>query len=170
MNKFEDIFNVDSIKKVKEEQKHIDNKTESAEEAVEENEEISTELVKCETLEKQIQAFQDTDGHSNDMDQVAKVAMESYVQLMETGDNFADTKYAAKFYEVANSMLKNALDAKNSKVLVKIKKMELLLKAEKQSQNTNNNDHDSEEGTIIATRSEVLDAINDTNKDLDKLK
>lgn len=71
--------------------------------------------------------------HDNDMDDVAKRALQSYEDLCDLGMNVADA-HAPRIFEVASSMLKTALEAKDAKSARKLKTIELQLKKAKLDQ------------------------------------
>lgn len=67
------------------------------------------------------------DAHDNEMDSIAKRAINTFEDLISMGGNVPDA-HAGKIYEVASQMLKTALDAKNSKADKKLKMIELQLR------------------------------------------
>jgi len=67
------------------------------------------------------------DAHDNDMDDIARKAVDTFNDLIALGGNVPDM-HAGKIYEVAGQMLKTALDAKNAKADKKLKMIELQLK------------------------------------------
>lgn len=67
------------------------------------------------------------DSHDNEMDDIARKAVNVFNDLISLGSNVPDM-HAGKIYEVAGQMLKTALDAKNSKADKKLKMIELQLK------------------------------------------
>ena len=62
-----------------------------------------------------------------EMDKLAIEAEESYKNLMDLGMN-VDSRYSGRIFEVASNFLKNAIDAKSSKIDKKLKMVELQLK------------------------------------------
>jgi hypothetical protein len=71
--------------------------------------------------------------HDADMDAISKEALESYKALNQLGSNVSD-RDAGKIYEVAATMLKIAMDAKDSKSNRKLKTLELQMKLMKHNQ------------------------------------
>lgn len=76
---------------------------------------------------------------------------------MDLGMN-VDSRYSGRIFEVASTMLRNAIDAKSSKIDKKLKMVELQLKKQKLD---NDNQDDSpaaveSEGTIITNRNDLM--------------
>ena len=62
-----------------------------------------------------------------ELDKLAVEAEDSYKNLMDLGMN-VDSRYSGRIFEVASTMLRNAIDAKGSKIDKKLKMVELQLK------------------------------------------
>ena len=62
-----------------------------------------------------------------ELDKLAVEAEESYKNLMDLGMN-VDSRYSGRIFEVASTMLRNAIDAKSNKIDKKLKMVELQLK------------------------------------------
>ena len=62
-----------------------------------------------------------------ELDKLAGEAEDSYKTLMDLGMN-VDSRYSGRIFEVASTMLRNAIDAKSSKIDKKLKMVELQLK------------------------------------------
>ena len=67
------------------------------------------------------------DASDKEFDALAQRATDAYDDLMDLGMN-VDPRYSARIFEVASSMLKNAIDAKNAKLEKKLKMIDLQLK------------------------------------------
>jgi len=91
-----------------------------------------------------------------ELDKLATEAEESYKNLMDLGMN-VDSRYSGRIFEVASTMLRNAIDAKGSKIDKKLKMVELQLKKLKLDK-TGKGDLDpiESEGMIIADRNELM--------------
>ena len=89
-----------------------------------------------------------------ELDKLAIEAEESYKNLMDLGMN-VDSRYSGRIFEVASTMLRNAIDAKGSKIDKKLKMVELQLKKLKIDK-TGKDDTPVEEqdGFIISDRNE----------------
>ena len=93
----------------------------------------------------------------DELNEVADKAMTAYDDLMDLGMN-VDSRYSGRIFEVASTMLRNAIDAKSSKIDKKLKMVELQLKKQKLD---NDNQDDSpaaveSEGTIITNRNDLM--------------
>ena len=92
-----------------------------------------------------------------ELDKLAVEAEESYKNLMDLGMN-VDSRYSGRIFEVASTMLRNAIDAKGSKIDKKLKMVELQLKKLKidKSGKDDISDPVEAEGTIITDRNELM--------------
>ena len=92
-----------------------------------------------------------------EMDKLAVEAEESYKNLMDLGMN-VDSRYSGRIFEVASNFLKNAIDAKSSKIDKKLKMVELQLKKLKLDKDGNKDGGPVEEsdGFIISDRNELM--------------
>ncbi|SVD82404.1 uncharacterized protein METZ01_LOCUS435258 [marine metagenome] len=91
-----------------------------------------------------------------ELDKLAGEAEESYKNLMDLGMN-VDSRYSGRIFEVASSMLKNAIDAKSSKIDKKLKMVELQLKKLKLDKEGKLDPEPLEsEGMIISDRNELM--------------
>ena len=106
-----------------------------------------------------------------ELDKLASEAEESYKNLMDLGMN-VDSRYSGRIFEVASTMLRNAIDAKGSKIDKKLKMVELQLKKLKIDK-TGGDDLETveSEGVIISDRNELMkkllkkDDTEDSKKD-----
>jgi hypothetical protein len=101
------------------------------------------------------------DISDNELDSLAQRATDAYDDLMDLGMN-VEAKYSGRVFEVAASMLKNAIDAKSSKIDKKLKMIELQLK--KQALDQKNSPEDSSdtihgEGVIVTDRNSLLEKL-----------
>jgi hypothetical protein len=87
---------------------------------------------------------------------------------MDLGMN-VEVRHSGKLFEVASSMLKNAVDAKTAKLEKKLRMVELQLKKQRIDQMTGNgsDSHDivEGEGYIVGERNELLKQIIDKVQD-----
>jgi len=104
------------------------------------------------------------DKSDSELDALAQRATDAYDDLMDLGMN-VDPRYSARVFEVASSMLKNAIDAKSSKIDKKLKMIELQLKKQKLDQDGAKNSGEGESGTIdgegylVTDRNSLLEKI-----------
>jgi hypothetical protein len=92
-----------------------------------------------------------------ELDKLAMEAEESYKNLMDLGMN-VDSRYSGRIFEVASSMLRNAIDAKSQKIDKKLKIVELQLKKLKIDKDGSDNGSEpvESEGMIISDRNELM--------------
>jgi hypothetical protein len=92
-----------------------------------------------------------------ELDKLALEAEESYKNLMDLGMNI-DSRYSGRIFEVASSMLRNAIDAKSQKIDKKLKIVELQLKKLKIDKTGHDdiNEPVESEGMIISDRNELM--------------
>jgi len=90
-----------------------------------------------------------------ELDELAKKAEDAYDDLMALGLN-VEVRYSGRIFEVAGSMLKNAIDAKSVKIDKRLKAVELQLKKLKIDQDQNPDDPFNGEGYVITDRNELL--------------
>ena len=92
-----------------------------------------------------------------EMDKLAIEAEESYKNLMDLGMN-VDSRYSGRIFEVASNFLKNAIDAKSSKIDKKLKMVELQLKKMKLDRDGQKDGGSIEEsdGFVISDRNELM--------------
>ena len=92
-----------------------------------------------------------------ELDKLAVEAEESYKNLMDLGMN-VDSRYSGRIFEVASTMLRNAIDAKSNKIDKKLKMVELQLKKMKIDQ-TGDNDTgtvEESEGFVVSDRNDLM--------------
>jgi len=92
-----------------------------------------------------------------ELDKLALEAEDSYKNLMDLGMN-VDSRYSGRIFEVASTMLRNAIDAKSNKIDKKLKMVELQLKKLKIDKTGKDDISDpvEAEGTIITDRNELM--------------
>jgi hypothetical protein len=91
-----------------------------------------------------------------ELDKLAVEAEESYKNLMDLGMN-VDSRYSGRIFEVASTMLRNAIDAKNNKINNKLKMVELQLKKLKLDKDSGEDTEAVEsEGFVISDRNELM--------------
>ena len=106
------------------------------------------------------------DLSDSEFDALAQRATDAYDDLMDLGMN-VEPKYSSRVFEVASTMLKNAIDAKSAKIDKKLKMIELQLKKAKLDQDAkgpNGDDPLSGEGYLITDRNSLLEKLKNMNK------
>lgn len=94
----------------------------------------------------------------SELDNLASKAEQAYDDLMDLGMN-VEVRYSGRIFEVAGSMLKNAIDAKTAKVDKKLKAVDLQLKKYKIDKDSSGDDDGSVlngEGFILTDRNELM--------------
>ena len=97
----------------------------------------------------------------NELDDIAGKAAEAYDNLMDLGMN-VESRYSSRIFEVANGLLKTALDAKSAKINKKLKILELELKREKLN-NSERGDIINAEDHIVTDRNSLMDRLKNMN-------
>ena len=93
-----------------------------------------------------------------EIDEYAEKSFEAYQDLMDLGMNI-EPRLAGRIYEVAASMMGNAITAKNSKIDKKLKMIELQLKKEKLDQGKPEDEVVTGTGSVVADRNELIKQI-----------
>lgn len=93
----------------------------------------------------------------NELDNLAKKAEQAYDDLMDLGMN-VEVRYASRIFEVASSMMGNAITAKTNKIEKKLKAVDLQLKKLKidNDSGADPNDVINGQGYVITDRNELL--------------
>ena len=97
----------------------------------------------------------------NELDALAQKATDAYDDLVDLGMN-VEPRYSARIFEVAQSALKNAIDAKSAKIDKKLKMIELQLKKQKLDQEAKpagDEDDIQGEGYLITDRNSLLEKL-----------
>jgi len=100
-----------------------------------------------------------------ELDDLARRATDAYDDLMDLGMN-VEAKYSSRIFEVAASMLRNAIDAKSLKVDKKLKMIELQIKKQQVDQKvapTESSVDISGSGVIVSDRNSLLEKIKKMN-------
>ena len=123
---------------------------------------IKRALTTAEKIDKALPQVKDLQTHDTDMDTYSGEAMKSYRELMDLGMN-SEARHAGKFFEVAQTMMKNAIEAKNAKADKKLRMIGLQLKKQRVDQwdKRDGNDQDviEGEGFVVGDRNKLLDQL-----------
>jgi len=152
--KLEEILNLPESKKIVKQEEKKQAKTEVAPllRDISEYDKISAALPQVKGL---------GDMADNELDELAQKAKDAYEDLMDLGMN-VEARYSARLFEVAGTMLKNAIDAKSAKLDKKLKMIDLQLKKQKLDQDAINSDEGiniSGDGVIITDRNSLLEKL-----------
>lgn len=97
------------------------------------------------------------DLSDNELDHLAQKAESAYDDLMDLGMN-VEVRYASRIFEVASSMLGNAITAKTAKIDRKLKAVDLQLKKYKIDKDNNEDPNNilNGEGYVITDRNDLI--------------
>ena len=99
------------------------------------------------------------DMSDSEFDSLAQRATDAFDDLMDLGMN-VEARYSGRVFEVASTMLKNAIDAKAAKIDKKLKMIELQIKKEKLDKDTPNESVDiSGTGIIVSDRNSLIEKL-----------
>ena len=136
---------------------------------------IKKALSTAQKIDNALPQVKNLEAHDVDMDDFSDEAMKSYRELMDLGMN-SEARHAGKMFEVASTMLKNAVDAKNAKADKKLRMIELQLKKQRvdqwDSKGTSTDEVIEGEGYVVGDRNKLLDQliqkVNETDDKSDK--
>jgi hypothetical protein len=97
----------------------------------------------------------------SELDNLAQKAQDAYDDIMDLGMN-VEARYSSRLFEVAASMLKNAIDAKTAKLDKKLKMIDLQLKKQKLDQDAAGADDGINiqgEGFVVTDRNSLLEKL-----------
>ena len=97
------------------------------------------------------------DLNDRELDELASKAEQAYDDLMDLGMN-VEVRYAGRIFEVASSMMTNAINAKTAKIDKKLKAIDLQLKKLKIDRDSGEDPNDviNGQGYIITDRNDLL--------------
>ncbi len=148
--KLEELFNLDSTEPEKVEEPPV-----ATHEEVTSLDEQYVAVQKIVSTLPHIQELDDLDEQA--LDNLAKKAEEAYDDLMDLGMN-VEVRYASRIFEVASSMMGNAITAKTNKIEKKLKAVDLQLKKLKIEKDAGDDPNDviNGQGYVITDRNELL--------------
>lgn len=105
------------------------------------------------------------DASDAEFDALSQRATDAYDDLMDLGMN-VESRYSGRIFEVAGTMLKNAIDAKSAKIDKKLKIIELQLKKQQIDQKAGQDDGIDIPGNgyIVSDRNSLLEKLKNMNK------
>ena len=168
--KLEDFFNVDSLES---EQTDAEDQLPLV---VEPQQPIETtmalvheQLTIADRIDKALPTVRGLDVEDKDLDEYASMAMENFEKLMDLGFNM-DDRNAGKVFEVASTMMSNAITAKTAKLDKKLKMIDLQLKAAKLAQTAKVEEDPGAQGLgeLTTDRNAILNLISQNLKNKDK--
>ena len=149
--KLETLFNLDEAKPTKVDAVPVENKKDDVrgiEESFREVERISKSLPSLDGIEEM---------GDLELDRLADKAEAAYDDLMDLGMN-VEVRYSGRIFEVASSMMGNAIAAKTAKIDKKLKAVDLQLKKLKMDKDSPEDPNDVLNGVgyVITDRNELL--------------
>lgn len=150
--KLEELFNLDSADKQDEQpvvEPPIHDQINSLDDSYAAVAEITRSL-------PQIQELENLD--EKELDNLAKKAEAAYDELMDLGMN-VEIRYASRIFEVASSMMGNAITAKTNKIEKKLKAVDLQLKKYKIDSDRGGDDPNdiiNGQGYVVLDRNELI--------------
>jgi len=165
--KLEETFNI-----LPAEEEIVEN-TEDETPTIEESKELTailySELKTTEKIDSALPLVQDLNQHDKEMDDIHKMALDAFNDLVQLGMN-VEVHAGAKLLETANQMLKTAMEAKDSKVDRKLKMINLQLQKAKLDHSVSKAKPEGSEleseGSVTIDRNELLKRIENAKKDI----
>jgi hypothetical protein len=150
--KLEELFNLDSAEPAKEEQPVVEPPKHEQVTSLNDSYAAVAEITRGLPPIKELDDLGD-----NELDQLAAKAEEAYDNLMDLGMN-VEVRYSGRIFEVAASMMGNAISAKTAKIDKKLKAIDLQLKKLKIDQDSGADPNDvlQGQGYVITDRNELL--------------
>lgn len=168
--KLEDFFNIETVEVDRAESTNEDQLplTTGSSNIVNLQATIKEQLSVAERIDNALPQVKGLDTEDSDLDDYAEKAMESYDRLMDLGFN-VDDRNAGKIFEVASSMMNNAISAKTAKLEKKLKMVELQLRAARLAKDSKGEENPPNgQGEINTDRNAILNLINQNLKSKDK--
>lgn len=108
-------------------------------------------------IDAALPGVRDLEVADNEMDELAKMATDKFEDLMDLGMN-VEVRYASRIFEVASSMMGNAITAKSTKIDKKLKAIDIQLKKYKIDKDNNEDPNDviNGQGYVITDRNELI--------------
>lgn len=165
--KLEDFFNVETTESDAEDQLPL--QFESSQSIETTIALVHEQLTIADRIDQALPTVRGLDTEDRELDEYAARAMDSFDRLMDLGYNM-DDRNAGKIFEVASTMMGNAITAKTAKLDKKLKMIDLQLKAAKLAQSAKTEDDNSPQGLgdLTTDRNAILNLISQNLKNKDK--
>ncbi len=165
--KLEDFFNVESTESDAEDQLPL--LSEPAQSIETTIALVHEQLTIADRIDQALPTVRGLDTEDRELDEYASRAMDSFDRLMDLGYNM-DDRNAGKIFEVASTMMGNAITAKTAKLDKKLKMIDLQLKAAKLAQTAKVEDDNGPQGLgdLTTDRNAILNLISQNLKNKDK--
>ena len=128
---------------------------------------IKDQLSVASKIDEALPQVRGLETEDRDLDDYAKEAMDSYQKLMDLGFN-VDDRNAGKIFEVASTMMNNAITAKTTKLDKKLKMVELQLRLARLQKDLGKDDDPAPANDLTTDRNAILNLINQNLKNKDK--
>ena len=130
---------------------------------------VHEQLTIADRIDQALPTVRGLDTEDRELDEYAARAMDSFDRLMDLGYNM-DDRNAGKIFEVASTMMGNAITAKTAKLDKKLKMIDLQLKAAKLAQTAKVEDDNGPQGLgeLTTDRNAILNLISQNLKNKDK--
>jgi hypothetical protein len=150
--KLEDLFNLEESKKKEPVPKQETVKDHTEVRSLDDSYRAVADITKELPAVKELDALDD-----RELDNLASKAEQAYDDLMDLGMN-VEVRYAGRIFEVASSMMGNAIAAKTAKIDKKLKAVDLQLKKYKIDKDApeESNNMINGQGYVITDRNELL--------------
>lgn len=124
---------------------------------------IKDQLSVASKIDEALPQVRGLETEDRDLDDYANQAMESYQKLMDLGFN-VDDRNAGKIFEVASTMMGNAITAKTTKLDKKLKMVELQLRLARLQKDLGKTEEDDKPTELNTDRNAILNLINQNLK------
>lgn len=125
---------------------------------------VKDQLTVANRINEALPQVRGLETEDRDLDDYAKEAMDSYQKLMDLGFN-VDDRNAGKIFEVASTMMNNAITAKTTKLDKKLKMVELQLRLARLQKDLGKDDAEENKPNELNTdRNAILNLINQNLK------
>ena len=109
-------------------------------------------------IEAALPTVRGLDTGDEELDELARLAVDSYRDLTDLGMN-VDSRYASEIFAVAGTMLGHALTAKTAKLNKKLKMIDLQLKKARMDQDRSEDEPAAQGQGQVLSRNDLLERI-----------
>lgn len=131
----------------------------------EEAKKLQSVLSDVDKIDSALPLVRDLESNDKEMDSIAEKSIATFNDLMDLGMN-VEARYAGKIFEVASTMMKNAIDARTAKIDKKLRMVDLQIRKQRVDQQGGDGGslEIEAEATIVADRNELVKQILNQNK------
>lgn len=157
----EETFDIEAV----EQDGEADDETDAETDGEPTEQDMQAALERADEIDRQLSAIKGRDEHDEEMDELAKLAVQAHRDLQDLGMN-VEIRHAGEIFSSSSQMLKIAVDAKNNKVEKKLRMLRLQLDKLKLDRAAKKDDPDGaiEGKARVLDRNELLQQL----KELDK--